>query len=115
MSIIYKFNPNWIFSSSLRIYWGYPGGVDLADYNREQLNSRPNLAHYDNTTQAFEERFYLNMGLEHRISKDTIFRIDGHNLIGILDDQHNKRNFFQRIGKHNIEAPAISASFFTNF
>ncbi|NRB40432.1 MAG: TonB-dependent receptor [Pseudomonadales bacterium] len=96
----------WSLSTSVRIYWGYPGAKDLADYNQAELGGRDNAALYDDSSRAFEESVFVNAGVNYTISKAASISFNGYNLLGLVHEDYNKRNFFQRSGKYRQEAPA---------
>lgn len=110
LSLEYDFNNQWTGTASTRIYWGYPGGEDLSNYNKAVLGSNINAALTDSSTRTFEESIHLNMGLEYHPDKITTVRLDGFNLLGLIEDELNKRNYFQRTGSYRVEAPAIALS-----
>ncbi|MBT4521068.1 MAG: hypothetical protein HOC23_13785 [Halieaceae bacterium] len=110
ISMEYQLNARWSASASARIYWGYPGGQDLADYNMEQLGGRLGAPQYDESTRAFEESVYLNLGLEYRFGQGNTVRLDAFNLMGIVDDDYNNRNYFQRTSQYREEIAAIAVT-----
>ncbi len=111
----YDFTDRLSLNSSLRCYWGLPGGKDLADYNMDEIGSY-RLPMYDGSGgHAFGKSFFLDIGLKYRLSEDTQLLFHGYNLLGIFDRDINKRNFFQRTSMYRDSAPScairISRSF----
>ena len=99
---------NWIASGSLRVHWGYPGGEDLAEYNRDVLGDNENFPITDGSDKAWQESAFLNFGLQYSYSEHTLVRLDAHNVLGLFDEDLNKRNAFQRTSQYRLEAPALS-------
>jgi len=98
----------WTATGSARVYWGLPGGRDLADYNQEQVNAG-GLPRYDEGyTRAFGESVFLNLGLEARPGESVTIALHGYNLLGLLDDNLNKVNFFQRTTQYRQIAPSLA-------
>lgn len=93
--------------ASLRYYWGYPGGEDLADYNAAAFGGDPRLPVSDGTDRAFEESIFLNLGVEVRASESTTISVHAFNVLGWIDKDYNKRNFFQRTGQYRSQAPGV--------
>jgi outer membrane receptor for monomeric catechols len=85
------------------------GAKDLADYNMALEKSIYNLPYYeDGHTRAFEESIYFNTGLQWNVNKKLIFTLNGYNLLGIVDEDYNKRNFFQRTSHYRDSAPSVA-------
>jgi len=103
----YDFLPKWTASTSVRCLWGYPGGEDMAKYNKEVLGDDPRLPISDGSDKAFDPRAYLNVGLEFRQSESTTWRLDAFNILGWIDKDVNKRNVFWRSGLYRNEAAAF--------
>ena len=103
---------NWF--SSLRIFWGMPGAVDLADYNRAALQPVDNviswykLPLYDSSTRFAGVSAYLDTGLILQASDNLSLSIHGYNLLGLFDEDLNKRNYFQRTSQYRDAAPSVA-------
>jgi iron complex outermembrane receptor protein len=108
----YRYSKNLKFINSLRVYWGMPGAVDMADYNRDTFASSGTayyrLPVYSDTTRAFEESIYFNSAIEYQLNKRTKLSIYGYNLLGLFDEDLNKRNFFQQTSNYVDDAPSIA-------
>ncbi|MDC3332686.1 TonB-dependent receptor plug domain-containing protein [bacterium] len=104
------FHQQWTASASANIYWGLPGGQELADYNVEQLGSRRNLPQYDpgETTAWDDESVFVNMGLEYRASNEIKINLAAINIAGWINEDYNKRNSFQRTDTYRQEAASIT-------
>ena len=110
-SIRYAWTKKWAASGSVRYLWGYPGALDMAQYNKEILNNS-NTPILDDTAskRAFEESVFVNLGLEYRPHKLTTLRLDALNVLGWLDEDLNKRNMFWSTGEYRDDAPSIAIS-----
>jgi hypothetical protein len=61
-------NESWTASSSFRVYWGFPGDEDLADYNRS-IGNRNNLPVTDSGfTKAWRGSYFVDFGLERKFA-----------------------------------------------
>ncbi len=103
---------DWV--NSLRIYWGMPGAVDLADYNRDWTRSLK-LPLYKDSQRAFEESVFLNTGLVYQVSRQWTLGLHAYNLLGLLDEDYNKRNYFQRTSHYRDTEPSIALNFSYRF
>ena len=105
-----KKNLKWI--NSLRIFWGIDGAEDMANYNRDKngmTNAKYFLPYNDNGhTRSYEESIYLNTALIWNYNKQTIIQLNAYNILGIFDEDYNKRNFFQTTSQYRDLAPSIS-------
>jgi iron complex outermembrane receptor protein len=108
---------HWTISASANIYWGFPGGQDLADYNMAELNSRRNLPQYDSgeTTAWDSESVFVNVGLEYRYNSELTLNLNAINIAGWIDEDYNKRNSFQRTDTYRQEAASVTLSMTWNF
>jgi outer membrane receptor protein involved in Fe transport len=110
-SIRYAWTKKWAASGSVRYLWGYPGALDMAQYNREILNNSSVPILGDTASKrAFEESVFVNLGLEYRPHKLTTLRLDALNILGWLDEDLNKRNQFWSMGEYRDDAPSIAVS-----
>ena len=111
MQLRYKFSDKLEAGASLRIYWGMPGAVDMADYNMDHFDTTGELLRlpvYKDSTDVFKESVYLNIDLQYQWTKQFSISVYGYNLAGLFDKQYNKRNFFQRSSQYREEAPSVS-------
>ena len=109
----HELTDQWAVSASARIYWGYPGGEDLADYHEEDpvLNGTSNLLPLaEDSDEAFDASVFVNLGVEYKATDRLSFSAHGYNLLGLFDHKFNKRNQFQRTSQYRLEAPAFGMS-----
>ena len=112
--INYDLTDSWNINGSLRIYWGFPGTEDMAEYvsrlSAEQA-SRTNL----NLDEQFEEQIFLNFGTHYRFNERTSLAANLYNVMGFIDDKYNKRIFTSKNNGYRAEAPAFAISLKTKF
>ncbi len=105
----------WSASSSLRVYWGFPGGLDQALHNAQILadtgRANASLGLVDpGNTDPFQANVYWDCGLERRLTKSSAIRLDLYNILGWFDIDLNKRNYILRPSEWRAEAPAVALS-----
>ena len=94
--------------SSLRLFWGFKGAEDYAEYNNEVLQRNSLTRTDDGRTDAFEGNAFLNVGTVYDVGRRLQLSLHAHNILGWLQYDVNKRNFFGRMAGYRSEAPAIS-------
>ena len=92
---------------SARIYWGFSGSKDMAKYNRDKLRSL-GLPVYASDGNAYDGSVLVTVGAEYQLSPQMDIMIHGYNLLGLFDEDLNKRNFFQRTSTYRDAAPAVA-------
>lgn len=116
----YNYNEKLKFISSLRVFWGLEGAKEMADYNKENYSATDTLPHgqviryrlpyYDSNTKAFKADAYLNLSLRYILNTRTTLYLHGYNLLGLVDEDLNKRNYFQTSSNYFIEEPSASVA-----
>jgi len=99
----------WSLDGSCYVYWGSPGGKDYAEYRYSKKSDYYKLG-FD---KPFGPSAFLNLGLEHKVKDNLILRIDGYNLLGLIDKDLNKRRVGFNThypGEYRVHAPAIGLS-----
>ncbi|MFC1554444.1 TonB-dependent receptor plug domain-containing protein, partial [candidate division KSB1 bacterium] len=94
--------------SSVRFFWGYQGAQAYAEYNNEVLKQNHISKTEDGRTDAFEGSALLNIGFNYNIGRGVNLAVHTHNILGWLQHDFNKRNFFARMAGYRSEAPALS-------
>ncbi|WP_201351818.1 TonB-dependent receptor plug domain-containing protein [Hydrogenimonas urashimensis] len=108
--------------NSLRILWGKPGAVDMADYNMDTHHYDPKssdfwkendwdllkLPLYKDSKRAFGLSAFLDIGIIYRPNRHWRYGLHIYNLLGLFDDDLNKRNYVN-IPSHTIDEPASVA------
>ena len=98
----YRFDDHWAVNGGIQKFWGVPGGEDYAEFRSSRGSDR-----------AFTTNVYLNLGLQYQVDEATTFRIDGHNLLGLVDDELNIRRIgFSRSfpAQYRTQPAALSLS-----
>jgi len=112
MRFNYHINKKLKWTNSLRIFWGMKGAKDMANYNKNlNLSSvkRYILPYYDDGhTTAFGESVYLNTAFIYNLSKQMVLSLNAYNILGLIDEDYNKRNFFQTTSQYRDTAPSLS-------
>ena len=110
----YNYNEKLKFIGSLRVFWGLKGAVDMANYNKNTfppaLPSYYKLPAYEDDTSAFGVSAYLNLSLQYRYNDKATFALHGYNLLGVVDEDISKRNYFQTSSNYFVEEPAVAVS-----
>jgi iron complex outermembrane receptor protein len=100
---------NWNLDGSVYVYWGSPGAEDYADY-RYSVSPGNYESGFD---EPFRPSVFLNLGLEYRPSQNLTLRLDGYNLLGLFDQELNKRRVgfnTEAPGQYRVHAPAMGVS-----
>jgi iron complex outermembrane receptor protein len=111
----YNYSKKLKFINSLQIYWGMPGAIDLAHYNMDTFESSGfayyRLPLYTDGTRAFEESVYFNSAVTYEVNKQMTLSLHGYNLLGLFNDDLNKRNYFKKTSHYIDGAPSIAFTF----
>ena len=112
----YDINKKLKWNNSLRIFWGMPGSIDMSNYNKSLTHtgaSKYKLPYYQNNNDAAKESIYFNTSLRYEANENLNIGFYGYNLLGLFDEDLNKRNHFLRSSHYRDSAP--SASFIVNY
>ncbi|MCE5184672.1 MAG: TonB-dependent receptor [Planctomycetaceae bacterium] len=99
----HKLTNQWSADGSLRIYWGFDG---IKDFDRYRLSQNPNYPIDSDWERGYRGNYYLNLGLQYQPNELLTFRVDGMNLLGIFNEDFNKRNYGSS-GAFRSHAPAV--------
>jgi len=100
-----KLDEEWTADGSLRVYWGFPGARDFDEYDPSPVNFSVIEPGWE---KAYRANVYLNLGLQYAPTPNLTVRIDGYNLLGIFDEDLNKRNYYNGHGDYRSHAPAVA-------
>ncbi|MCB1769380.1 MAG: TonB-dependent receptor [Candidatus Competibacteraceae bacterium] len=104
----YDLNDQWRLDGSARVYWGYPGAEDFAQFVTDHQGPISIAPGYDD---PYGPSVFFNLGLQYRATDHLTMRVDGYNLLGWFDDDLNKRLYgFNSYGDYRAQAPALSIS-----
>lgn len=104
----WAFEPSWMFTASMRLYWGFKGAEDWADYNNNDPEGDQPRYGYDEKGDAFSGNYYVNMGLHKAISEKMDVSLNAYNVLGLIDKDYNKRNYIKRSSDYRSEATAVA-------
>lgn len=103
----HKLNEKWTIDGSFRQYWGFPGMEDYVEQNTK-IDS--------GWERSYRGNSYLNAGLQYQPKKNLIFNVNGYYLLGIFNEDFNKRNYYgTTTGTYRCHAPAIGISMIYKF
>jgi iron complex outermembrane receptor protein len=103
----YKLDDKWTLDSTARIYWGFPGMRDWTNYWH-------NLTDYG-WERGYRGNYYLNAGLQYQHSKNLTFRVDSYYLMGIFNQDFNKRGYYDGKAAFRSHATAVGFSMIYKF
>lgn len=109
-ALIREIDAQWTASTSLRVYWGFPGAKDLADWNGAQSSPRGYALADSGYDTAYGRSVYWNAGLEYRPTKQLTMRLDAFNIMGWFDKTLNKRAYYFRGSDYSVEAASVAIS-----
>jgi outer membrane receptor protein involved in Fe transport len=114
----HKLDDQWTLDSSMRVYWGFPGCEDFTRYMHEAYaagDTWPDSLAADGWERTYRASSYLNLGLQYEASKNLTCRLDGYYLLGIFDEDLNKRIYGGNNTTYRSHAPALAASLVYRF
>ncbi|MFC3913508.1 TonB-dependent receptor plug domain-containing protein [Pseudaeromonas sharmana] len=108
----WQFAPRWQLNSDLRLFWGYPGAHDIIEQTNDAREDNPNSSatnltdagNYDSTKLAA----FFDLGLSYQSADYGRFGLNGYNLLGLLDEDLNKRLYLLNVGNYRPEAVAFA-------
>lgn len=104
----WQLNQQWKTYLTLIHYWGWPGAEDYANYNYENFTPP-----WDYTTvssgdkKAFNASTFLHSGAHYQATEKLRLSLHAYNILGWLDKDFNKRNYFFQMGSYTQEAAAV--------
>jgi outer membrane receptor protein involved in Fe transport len=104
----YKLDDQWTLDGSLRIYWGFPGLESYNEYSPGGTTDNPGVS--EGWEKGYRGNYYLDLGLQYEPSKNLTLRLDGYNLLGLFDEDLNKRNYYTSWGDYRCDPVAAALS-----
>ena len=104
LTALHQLDDQWTAHASMRVYWGFPGMEDWTDYEHSRSASYPAEAGWKRT---YRGNYYLNLGLQYKPSDVLTVGINGYYLLGIFDEDLNKRS--GNTTSYRDHAPALAA------
>jgi outer membrane receptor protein involved in Fe transport len=96
---------------SLRIIWGYPGAKWYDKYYRDMAWNNWGWYIPKPSSSIFSGNMKLDLGLTYAFSKDFELRVDGYNLLGLIDDDYNQNLIINGLNvSARSSAPALGVS-----
>jgi hypothetical protein len=108
LAVTHDVTSKWGVSTSLRVYWGFPGARDLAAWNGSQATPSSYALNDPGYDKAYGPSVYWNTGLEYRPAGWLTLRIDAYNILGWFDQTLNKRLYYSRGSDYSVEAAATA-------
>jgi len=97
LMVQHKLDDKWSVNSSLRIYWGFPGLLDMNKYWASEVDPTYPTPDYPSLKPGYNKfakgSYFLDLGVQYKASKNLLIGVTGYNLLGIFDKDLNKRNF----------------------
>ena len=108
----HKLDDQWTADGSLRVYWGFPGHEDFTNYIHDTYLSGgwPDTLAAPGWERSYRTSPYLNLGLQYEVSKSLTCRLDGYYLLGMFNEDFNKRIYGGNNPLYRCHAPAIAFS-----
>lgn len=104
----YEITDLWRIDASARIYWGFPGAKDYAQY---VTNSRNPISRDPGYDRPYGPSIFVNFGVQHKPCKHVTIRVVGYDLLGLIDDKYNKRLYgFNEYSDYRASSPAVGIS-----
>ncbi len=104
----YAMKERWEANGSARIYWGFPGARDFAEYLTDNASPISLESGYD---QPFGASVYLDAGISYNFTPQMALALRGYNLMGLLDLKYNKMLYgFNSYADYRAFAPSIGLS-----
>jgi iron complex outermembrane receptor protein len=104
----HKLDDDWTLDGSFRVYWGFPGLESYNEYNPGAMGQGSTPVIEPGWEKAYRGNYYLNLGLQYQPQKNLTLRVDGYYLLGIFDEDLNKRNYYTSVGDYRSHAPAVA-------
>ncbi|MGL1888639.1 MAG: TonB-dependent receptor [Reichenbachiella sp.] len=107
----YSINKKMAINTSLQVTWYLQGAEDAANHNLDSLGNHPAMAISDGSTKAFEPSAYLHAGYVYKFTDRLKTSFFAYNLLGLIDEDLNKRVNFQRTSHYRIQPVSFALRF----
>jgi len=113
----HQYNRALSFSTSLRVFWDYPGvnaSSSLANdaYEQREDDEFLQLEEIAVTDDSYNEpsktSAFLNLGTQYNLLENCTLRFDAHNVLGWFEQSLNKRLYYVNVNSYRVEAPSFS-------
>jgi outer membrane receptor protein involved in Fe transport len=109
----HKLDDQWTVDGSLRVYWGFPGHEDFTKYMHDYYAAGqvwPDSAAAPGWERSYRADTYLNLGVQYEANKNLVLRLNGYYLLGLLNEDFNKRIYGGNNPTYRSHAPAVALS-----
>jgi outer membrane receptor protein involved in Fe transport len=101
----------WRVSTSVIHYSGFPGAKAYAAYSSTFTDPPSAMPVSDaGYNTPYGANLFWNTGLEFKASDNWKVRLDGYNLVGLMDRTLSKRNYYFRLSEFNVKQPSLTLS-----
>jgi len=106
----YEINTKMTIQPSLQVTWYMQGAEDAGNYATDSLNRNQSISYvYTNgSKEAFKPSAYLHLGYSYKITPSFTASAYAYNLLGIIDENLNKRQEFQRVSMYRVQPVSFS-------
>lgn len=115
----HNINPKMSLSTSLQVTWYLQGAEDNAAYNSDTANNpNPNSTSWDlsdGNTSSHKTSAYLHAGYIYKFNNKLKGSFFAYNLLGLIDENLNKRVEFQRTSHYQIQPVSFALRLDYNF
>jgi len=112
LTVEHRLDEQWTADGSVRVYWGFPGMRDYDRYLRSRWTDGWRYPATDpNLDEPYRANCYLNLGLRYKPSPTLTLGVNGYYLLGIFDEDLNKRNGGKSAYRDHAPALAFWASY----
>lgn len=97
-------NDQWSVDGSVQLLWGSRGKKDWVVYRQNKPAADQHI---------YEGGYFLNLGIQYEPSEVLLLRVDGYNLLGFIDRDHNAIKSVSEdwlSEEYNILTPAVGVS-----
>ncbi len=109
----HKLDDQWTLDGSLRVYWGFPGHKDFTRYMHEAYaagDTWPDSPAAEGWERSYRASPYLNLGVQYEAGKNLVARLNGYYLLGLFNEDFNKRIYGGNNACYRSHAPAVALS-----
>ena len=111
LTVLHDITPKWTVSGSLVYYSGFPGAEDYAHYAATLAKPPSGVPLSDpGFNTPYGPNLYFNMGVEYRPTEHLSFRVDGYNLVALVDQTLSKRNYILRESEFSVQPASVAVS-----
>ncbi|TCI03672.1 hypothetical protein EZV61_09005 [Corallincola luteus] len=109
------------FNGALRVFWDYQGSQDYIDYTVDQRaasedgNSSSTALTDPGYTDSTDWAVFLDLGAHYQLAPQHSVSLQGYNLMGLFDDDFNKRLYVINVGNYRADAASFALNYRYDF